>query len=114
MKQLPFSLKIVKAIEMWKLQQQMTVLRTQQQQCEEKVEELQAEVERVTGIIQLVHKKVCEVEELVEKVMPEHVSFDLLEHMQKTKEEVRTEAEKLVKLVEDFHNKISTRMYMEQ
>ena len=40
MKQLPFSLKIVKAIEMWKLQQQMTVLRTQQQQREEKVEEL--------------------------------------------------------------------------
>ena len=62
-----------------KFQQQVTVLCTQQQHRVEKVEELQAEAEKVTGIIQLVHKKVHDLETSVEKVMSEHVSFDLVE-----------------------------------
>ena len=40
MKQLPLAQKMAKAIEMRKLQQQMTVLHTRQQQREKKVEEL--------------------------------------------------------------------------
>ena len=91
MKQLPLAQKMAKATKMRKLQQQMTMLCTQQQQREEKVEELQAEAERVTCIIQLAHQKVHEVATSVERVMSEHVSFDLLEHMQKIEEEVCAE-----------------------
>ena len=38
----------------------------------------------------------------VERVMLEHFSSDLVEHMQKIEEEVRTKIEKLVKIMEDF------------
>ena len=55
MKQLTLAQKMAKATKMSKLQQQITMLRTQQQHHEEKVEELHAEVERVKGIIDLVH-----------------------------------------------------------
>ena len=51
---------MAKAMEMRKLQQQITVLRTQLGHHEEKVEELQDEVERVTGITHHVNQKVCE------------------------------------------------------
>ena len=40
--------------------------------------------------------------ELVEQFIPEHISSDLVKHMQEVEEEVRTEAEKLVKIVEDL------------
>ena len=74
---------MAKETKMRKLQQQMTILRTQQQQQqrEEKVEELQAEAKRVTRIIQPIHQKVCEVAASVEKFMPEHVIFELVEQM---------------------------------
>ena len=39
--------------------------------------------------------------------MLKHVSFDLVEQMWKTKEEVCIETEKLVKIMEDFQNKIN-------
>ena len=55
MKQLPLVQKMAKATEMSKLQQQVIVLRTQQQHHLEKVEEMQDEAKRVTGIIQPVH-----------------------------------------------------------
>ena len=57
MKKLPITEKMAKAIEMRKLQQRMTALSTQQQQHEDKVEELQDNVERVMGIIQLVESE---------------------------------------------------------
>ena len=47
-----------------------------------------------------------EVATSIEKDKLEHVSFNLVEHMQKVEEEVRAEKEKLMKIVEDFHNKI--------
>ena len=65
-------------MEMRKLQQQMTVLCTQQEQHEEKVEELQAEVERVTCITQHVHQKVHDAVASVDKFMPKQVSFNLV------------------------------------
>ena len=43
-----------------------------------------------------------DIAELVEKVMPEQVNSDLVEHIQKTKEEVHIETGKLLKIVEDF------------
>ena len=46
--------------------------------------------------------------------MPKHVNYDLVEHMQKREEEVRMETKKLVKIVEDFQNKISASHFMEQ
>ena len=45
-----------------------------------------SEAERITGLIQPVHQKVHEVVTLVERNMPEHVSFDLVENMQKIEE----------------------------
>ena len=51
MKQLPLACKIAKEKEMRKLQQQVTVLRTQQQHRADKVEEMQFEAERVKSII---------------------------------------------------------------
>ena len=43
----------------------------------------------------------------VERVMSEHISSDLVDHMQKIEDEVHAEIEKLAKIMEDFHNKIS-------
>ena len=51
MKKLPLAEKMDKETEKKKLQQQVTMLHTQQQQRADKVEELQEEDERVTGII---------------------------------------------------------------
>ena len=78
----------------------MTVLCTQQQQREEKVKELQVEVERVTSIIHPIHQKVRNVVASIEKVIPKHVSFDLVEDMHKQDEEVRKETDKVVKIME--------------
>ena len=64
--------------------------------------------------IQHVPQKVCEVAASVEKFMPEHVIFELVEQMRNKEEEVRTEVEKVVKIVEGFQNKISASHYMEQ
>ena len=41
-----------------KLQHQVTMLCTQQQQWEDKIEELQDEARKVTGIIHPIHQKV--------------------------------------------------------
>ena len=49
MKQLPLEEKKVKVVEMRILQKKMIVLRTQQQQHEEKVEELQGSVQEDEG-----------------------------------------------------------------
>ena len=51
---------------------------------------------------------------LVEKVMLENVSFDLVEKFWKTEEEVCTEVERVLKIVEDFHNKISASKNIEE
>ena len=59
---------------------------------EEEEEELQVEVEKVAGIIQHVHQKVHDIATPMERVMPEQVSFDLVEQLQKKEEEVRVEA----------------------
>ena len=98
---------------MCRLQQQTTVLHAQQQQHEEKVEELWAEAERVTGIIQFVHWNVHEVANRIESNMWENVSSDLVEHMQKIEEEVHVEKNKLLKIVEDFQTKLSASQFME-
>ena len=50
----------------------------------------------------------------IEKVMPKHVSSDLMEQLQKTEEEVRLEAERVVKIMEYFHSKFDTRKEMEE
>ena len=76
---------------MCSLQQRTIVLHAQQQQHKEKIEELQAEEERVIGIIHPVHQKVREVSTSLETNMPKHVSFDLVKHMQKIEEEVHAE-----------------------
>ena len=55
MKQLPLAQKMAKAIEMRKFQQQVIMMCTQQQQHADKVEELQVEDERVTGIIKPIY-----------------------------------------------------------
>ena len=83
-------------------------------QREEKIEELQAEAERVIGIIHPVHQKVHEVAASIESNMLEHVSSDLVEHMQKIEEEVWIETEKLVKIMEYFHTKVNASHSMEK
>ena len=50
----------------------------------------------------------------IERNMSEHVSYDLVEHMQKIEEEVCAEIEKLVKIVEDFQTKINISQCMDQ
>ena len=60
MKQFPLAKKIAKATKMRKLQHKVTVLCTQQYERIENVAELEDEVELITGIIHLVHHKVCE------------------------------------------------------
>ena len=70
------------------MQQQTNVIHTQQQQCNEKITELQEEAERVTGIIHLVHQKVHDVAASFERNKLEHISSDLVEHMQKVEEDV--------------------------
>ena len=54
-----------------------------------KVNELQAEAERVTYIIQPVHQKVRQAAESAELTTSEHISSDLVENLQKVEEEVR-------------------------
>ena len=49
---------MAKVAEMKKLQKQVMVLRTQQHQREDKVRELQVEVERVIGIIHPIYQRV--------------------------------------------------------
>ena len=46
--------------------------------------------------------------------MPKHVGADLVEKMKKKEEEVRTDVEKVVKIIEYFHNKISASHYMDK
>ena len=99
---------------MRKLQQQVIVMRTQQQHRVEKVEELRAEVEIVIGIIQPIQQKLHEATASIEKVTPEHVSSDLMEQLQKTKEEVWLEGEKVAKILEDFHSKVGTSKEMKE
>ena len=60
------------------------------------------------------HQKVRDITALVESNISEHVSFDLMEHMQKVEEEVCAEKEKLLKIVEDFQTKIYASQFMEQ
>ena len=75
---------------------------------------MQAEAERVTCIIHPVDQKVHDEVTFVEKFMLEHVNSDMVENMWKKEEEVRTEAKKVVKIVEYFLNKISVSHNMEQ
>ena len=56
----------------------------------------------------------CDVTISIEKVRLEHVSFNLVEQLQKIEEEVRIEEERVVKIVEDFQSKINTRKDMEE
>ena len=70
------------------MQQQTNVIHTWQQQCNEKIVEIQEEVERVTGIIDPMHQNVHDIAASVERIKLEHVSFDLVEHMQKVEEDV--------------------------
>ena len=46
--------------------------------------------------------------------MSEQVVFKLVDHMQKVEEELRAEKEKMLKIVEDFHNTIRASQFMEQ
>ena len=55
-----------------------------------------------------------EVEASIERVMLENVGSDLVEHTQKTEEEVRVEKEKLLKTVEYFQTKVNTSQSMEE
>ena len=98
---------------MCSLQQQTTALRAQQQKREEKVEDLQEEAKRVTVLIHPMHQKLHGIVASVESNMLEHVTFDLVEHMQKVEEEVRTSKEKLLKILEDFQNKLCASQFME-
>ena len=50
----------------------------------------------------------------VEKVTLEHVSFDLVEQLKNTEEEVWMEVEKVAKIMEDFHSKDDTSKEMEE
>ena len=56
----------------------------------------------------------ADVAALVERNMLEHISFDLVEHTYKVEEEVCAEKEKLMKIMEDFQNKIRASKFMEQ
>ena len=84
------------------------MLCTQQQHRVEKVEELQAEAKRVTSIIQPVHQKVHDATSSIQKIIPEHVSSDLVDQLQKTKEEVQLEVERVAKILEYFHSRVDT------
>ena len=66
------------------------------------------------AVVTYVLQKVSDIAASIERVMLKHVSFDLVEKMHKTEEEVRTEVDKLLKIVENFQNKISASQYMEQ
>ena len=112
MKQFPLARKMDKETEMRKLQQQVIVMRTQQQHRAEKVEELWVEI--VIGIIQPIQQKLHEATASIEKVTPKHVSSDLMEQLQKTKEEVWLEGEKVAKILEDFHSKVGTSKEMKE
>ena len=58
MKNLPLAKKIAKVAKMKKLQQQVTVLHTQQKQRTDKVIEFHVEAERITDIIHPKHQRV--------------------------------------------------------
>ena len=88
MKKLPLEEKMAKQMEMKKLQQQVTVLHTQHQQRIDKVVELQDKAEIFTGIIHPVHQKVRKAVESIGSIILEHISFDLVENLKKTKEDV--------------------------
>ena len=66
---------------MMKLQRQVTMLHTQQQYQVEKVEELQVEGKKFTGILQFVHQKVCKEEPFIEKVLLQHIISNLVDQM---------------------------------
>ena len=57
-KKLPLIEKMAKAIDMKNLQDHVATMQEQQQKWSDRVIELQAEAERVTGIIEDVHQKV--------------------------------------------------------
>ena len=63
-------------------------MQTQQQKRTERVIELQAEVEKITGIIQLVHQKVQQVVELEIITTLKNISSELVENLKKTEAEV--------------------------
>ena len=46
--------------------------------------------------------------------MPKHVSYDLMEQLHKTEEEVRLEAERVMEILEYFHSKVNTRKEIEK
>ena len=86
-------------------QQKVTMLRTQQQQRTNNIEEMQVEDERFTCIIQLVHHKVGEAAESAGKVMHKHNIYNLVDKLKKKEEEVRREAERVTKNLTKFSKK---------
>ena len=52
--------------------------------------------------IQPVHHKVHDIATSVEKFIPEQVGSSLVEQLQREEEEVRIEAKKVMKIMEDF------------
>ena len=59
-------------------------------------------------------KKVHDIATPIKKVMPEHVGSDLVEQLSKTEEEVGIEAERVVKIMEDFHSEINANKNIEE
>ena len=49
-----------------------------------------------------------------EKVIPEHISSDLVEQLKKAEEEVRQEVERVMKVLQYFQSKLGTSEQMEK
>ena len=46
--------------------------------------------------------------------MSKHIIYDLVDKLKKTKEEVRQEAERVTKILQDFQRKVDTSEQMEE
>ena len=99
---------------MKKLKQQLMVLCMQQKQWENKVEEMQDEAKRVYDIIQLVYEILQWQVQEARHVPSKHLSFDLVENLQKVEEDMRHETMKVVKILQYFQGHVSTSKDMEK
>ena len=67
---------------------------------------MQAEEERIIGIIQPIHQRVLLEVEATGLILSKHLSFDLVENLQKVEEDVLREIQEVMKIFEHFQGKV--------
>ena len=94
--------KMSKVVDFKTLQQQVSKLCTQQQRWTKCVVEPQEKEQQLTGTIDPVHERVQQESGVIEVETSEHISSELVEQMQKVKEDVQREAEDVMKICQEF------------